>query len=367
MTDLYDALEGCLQALEQGQTLDSALARYPERAAELRPLLEVSLQARTLGGRPIPSEIQRRGRARLLQHASHLRQAARGPHRIIALWPRVALVFGLVATLLLSSTGLVRASSGALPGDRLYPVKRTWESLRLRLVFHPEERELLESHFEQERLDEIEELLVRGRAAPIEFSGVVTGRQGEQWQVSGIPLLITSSTRLPAEAVSEGAPIAVSGMTRPDGIVEALEIRLLPPGALLPPLKPSEEEREEEEGKPAPTPPGVVSSTPEADQERKTYRFSGVIQSMQGNAWNINGQIVYVDQAEIDGKVVPGALVELEGYYDASGRFIVTKIEVKRSAIEKSEEKDKSGSAGENENKGTRENEEEDDHEPEND
>jgi len=363
MTDLYDALEVCLQALEQGQTLDSALARYPQFAAQLRPLLEVSLQARTSSGHPIPEEIRRRGRARLLQHAAQLHPAARGiPRHLLPLWPRLALAFGLVAVLLLSSTSLVNASSGALPGDHLYPVKRTWENLRLLLVFHPQERELLESHFEQERLDEIDELLVRGRTAPIAFSGLVTQMQGEQWRVSGIPLRITASTRLPQAPLSEGSPVTIQGVTRPDGIVEALEIRLLPPGAPLPPLEPSEEEHEEEGRSVLPPSPAPMSTPPPTEQEHKTYQFTGVIQAIQGNIWTINGQNVHVDQARIKGKITIGALVEFEGYYDAGGKFIVTKIEVKSPATDKSRDKNESEAGGKNEGN---HNDEEDDHEQE--
>lgn len=358
MSDLYDALEECLQALEQGQALDLTLARYGELATELRPLLEISLQARSLSAFPIPSDIQRRGRARLLQHASRLRQSTRRPRSLLSLLPRLALVLAIVA-ILLSSIGLVNASAGALPGDRLYSVKRTWESLRLRLAFHPAEREFLKSRFEQERLDEIGELLARGRTARIEFSGLITELHGERWQISGIPLLITPTTRLPVEAIAEGALIWVSGMTRPDGVVEAFEIRLLSP-AVSSSWRPSEEEHEEETPAPTPIPP-----TPEEEQERTIYRFTGLVQTMQGNVWNIGGQMVYVDQAEIYGKVVPGALVECEGYYDASGRFVAMKIEVKES-VTKNWGKE-SGPEGENESEdgNGNETEEEEEHEQE--
>ena len=39
MNKLYDALENCLQNLEQGQDLDSVLARYPDLVKQLRPML----------------------------------------------------------------------------------------------------------------------------------------------------------------------------------------------------------------------------------------------------------------------------------------------------------------------------------------
>ena len=51
MTDpLFDALEDCLQSLERGQSLDSAIKLYPDLESDLRPILEVSLQACDAGG-----------------------------------------------------------------------------------------------------------------------------------------------------------------------------------------------------------------------------------------------------------------------------------------------------------------------------
>ena len=43
MNNLYDALEICLQELEQGADIETALIRYPDLADELRPILELSL------------------------------------------------------------------------------------------------------------------------------------------------------------------------------------------------------------------------------------------------------------------------------------------------------------------------------------
>ena len=114
MSDLYTALEECLRALEAGQDMENVLRRYPELAQELRPLLEASLQARTAGQFSVPREVQRRGRARLMQRTAETREAKRTRRRMIPVFPRVAIALGLVGALVLSSTGLVSASSGAL-------------------------------------------------------------------------------------------------------------------------------------------------------------------------------------------------------------------------------------------------------------
>lgn len=355
MTHLYDALEDCLQKIEQGSTLDAAIAHYPELAPELHPLLEVSLQARKAGRFTIPEETRRRARARLLQHASQLRETHRKSRSILPFWPRLALAFGIVAVLIfLSGTALVNAASEALPGELLYPVKRTWETLRLELTLDAEKRALMESQLAQERLDEVNELLKKGEAAQIEFSGLLIERHGDWWQVSGISILVIPSTQLPAETIANGTPIMVIGRTRADGIVEAFKISILPPGAWLPPLQPSE--KEQEEPIPIPTSPSLVSPTPQSeegedtdeDEQPETYQFSGIIEWMRGNVWNINGQIVYVDNASISGQVVPGAFVEFEGYYDVNGRFIVTKVEVKELPAGNSGKEGKSDSENDN-------------------
>ena len=38
---LYDALEICLQEIENGATLENVVARFPDLAAELRPILSL--------------------------------------------------------------------------------------------------------------------------------------------------------------------------------------------------------------------------------------------------------------------------------------------------------------------------------------
>jgi hypothetical protein len=332
---LHEALEICLRALEQGYEIDSALALYPELQAELRPLLDAFARARQLAAGHPPAAVQARGRARLLQHAARLRERA-GPH-----WPsfvpglrRTALVLGLAAVFFLSSTGLVSASSGALPGDQLYRVKRTWEDLRLWMIFDPRGRELLENEYEQERVDEINELLAAHQAAMISFSGIVTRQAGSQWVVSGIPVLISSGTRLPAEPVSAGAPVLVSGWTQADGLVAAESITFLAPGAPLPPLEPSEDGTSPGEAGPEGTSGEEhesASSSPAAEEggPQEVFEFRGVVQGIRPDGeLTINGQTVRVAaDAEVAGEARVGALVRFEGYYGLDGVFVATKIE----------------------------------------
>jgi hypothetical protein len=242
---LFDALETCLQAIEKGETMDSALARFPSLAADLRPMLEASLHARTLRGAQPSDAAQRRGRVRLLQRAAELRQQNRKPKRTWLYNFRPVAVGFILLLIFFASTGLVRASSGALPGDGLYPVKRSWEGVQLLFAFDTTERESLELEHENERLHEINELLAEGREEPVTFSGYVTAQDGDLWMVAGIPVRISSQTRLPGNAVVTGAGVKVVGRTDAQGFLIAQSVDVLPAGTIIPP---SDDDSHQKEG-----------------------------------------------------------------------------------------------------------------------
>ncbi len=341
MTELHEALENCLQAIERGASLEYALRRYPQLADELRPMLAAALMAKDASRVHVPLDVRRRGRERLMGQVEAYERAGSPSRRVIPAFSRLAITASLLLVLVGTSTGLVSASSGSLPGQQLYPVKRTWESVRLMLVFSPQEKDLLQSEFEQERLDETSELLGLHSAAPISFAGILAKRSDGHWLVSGIPVSMTSATKLPAVLV-EGVPVRVTGTTRADGVVDAKHVELLQPGSSLPPLEPSEgtegHDTEAPENSGAVAPPVAMPTTGLTKQsssgsetEHPSYQYSGVVQSTTGTVWQINGQPVYVDHAQISGQVSVGSIVRFQGYYSVDGKFIVTTIEVQAS------------------------------------
>ncbi|MEW6028694.1 MAG: DUF5667 domain-containing protein [Chloroflexota bacterium] len=334
---LFDPLEVCLQALERGEDVETALRRYPDLAAELRPLLESSRHARTLAAFEVPEGAVRRGRARLLQRAAELREAKRAPRRSFLFTFRPLAVTLMLVLFFLGGTGLVRASSGALPGDNLYPVKRSWEDLQLLFVTDEVEREGLELEYENERLEEIHELLARGRTEEVAFSGYVIAVHDGQLNVGGLPVHIAGAA-LPVQPVTTGAAVTVSGTTRPDGAIQASQVSFLPPGAVIPTVEPEEFEPEDSEEADEETPQPESNdqeepdspSTPEAPEEEdlEEGRLEGVIELMQGGLWLVDGRPVDISGARIIGTPVVGATVRIEGYYTADGRFVATRIEV---------------------------------------
>lgn len=241
MSELFDLLEICLQEVENGADVESVLARYPHHAAELRPILNTSIAVRSMSV-PVPSpEVVRRGRAKVLQHAAQMREsksAPRSKHAIPAI-QRFAIAFTLAALFLSSGTGLVSASSSALPGENLYPVKLTWENIRLFFTFNVEAREALEHSFKNERLNEVNELLSEGRDETIRFAGVYMEVNGVTY-VAGVRIVISETSVLPAQPLSNGMAVMVTGRTNGQGFVDVAFIALLPEGAVVPSGIPAE-------------------------------------------------------------------------------------------------------------------------------
>lgn len=242
MNNQFEINENCLQELEKGVALDSVLARYPDFENELRPVLIASIHARTRSAAlPAPSaEALRRGRAKLLQQASEIRAQKSEPRkRMIPVFQRLAISFSLAAVFLASGTGLVGASSTALPGEKLYPVKRSWEDVRLFFTFNPDRKELLATEFESERLDEVSDLLSEGRDESIQFAGVFMLVNGVSY-VSGVTVLIPADMQVPMD----GTAVVISGKTNSQGFVEIEQIDLLPEGSVVPAGSPVEVDNE---------------------------------------------------------------------------------------------------------------------------
>ena len=319
---IYEALEYCLHALEDGADLEAVLARFPQFADELRPLLRTAAQARAVGATASSSEAMRLGRQRLLQRAAQLRPAKRA-----SLVPRLQrLVFSLALALvfLFSGTGLVQASSSTLPGDNLYPVKRTWEDVRLVFVRTPSHRDALEGEYEQERLDEVSELLQKGRSVSITFSGLITAQQPGQVIVSGVPVAISAQTQFSGTQAVVGASVIVIGQTDAQGQVVGMHVQVLPPGSVVPLGAPAVYTAPV----PGATPvPGVPQGN-NSEEGHSGFHLEGTIQSAQADSIVVDGRLVFLNGAELEGTLVAGARVEVKGYFNSDGRFVATQIEV---------------------------------------
>ena len=237
MTNLYEALEICLREIERGASIETALLRYPDLADELRPILEASVDAANIAA-PLPSEnVIQRNRAKVLQRAAQMREVkAKSSQRtwFVSL-RRLAVTLAVLVLLSVSGTSLVRASSVTVPGDNLYPVKRTWEDVLVAFTFNVQQRDALEVEHENERLHELEELFAKGRSAKVDFNGSIKSQNGNLWVVSTISVMISDQTELRGQGIGVGSAVRVKGTTQGNNnVVLAERIELLPAGAKLP-------------------------------------------------------------------------------------------------------------------------------------
>jgi len=223
---LSDILQDCLEAVEKGDSLDDVLARYSSAAASLRPLLEAAQAARSVNLPPASQNAATLGRARVLTATARLR-ARSAPRRRTGTALRVSFVIAAVlGFLVMTAVGLGSVSAQALPGDVLYPLKRTFENTRLQFSPDPIAQEELQEEFNQLRVEETHTLILDGRIESVEFHGTVTAQITDGWMVAGIPVIINSQTNVTG-IIAVGVEVDVTGQTMPDGRVQAasLEVR----------------------------------------------------------------------------------------------------------------------------------------------
>ena len=257
--DLYEALEICLQAYERGADIEACLQLFPDLADELRPILETAAQVRAEPVE-IPAAAMRRGRALVLQHAAELREQKRGSN--VAFWSKLwqtGRTFRIVGTslatvvfLFSSGTGLVFASSNSLPGDQLYPVKRSWEGVQLAFIFDPQMKQERENEFENERVEEIHELFSESRKTQVDFQGKVEIQQPTQWQIAGLQIVIEHDAVIDSN-IMIGTTVRVIGETE-DGVIKAEHIILVEAPAITPtPVSPTKRPTETAQPQKTPT------------------------------------------------------------------------------------------------------------------
>jgi len=351
MNNLYDILEICLKEIENGADVDTVLFRYPELAEELRPILETSMQAKMLAAADPSPDVVRRSRANVMQQAARMREEQLRPSRRLWSVPlrRAVVSLAVVGALFMTSTGLVQAASTTLPGDNLYPVKRTWEDVHVMFTFNNQAREALEVAHENERLDELNDLFTEGRSANVDFAGTVMSQDGDLWQVSKIPVLISAGTDLGTQSVKIGDAVRVRGVTQTGGTVMAEHLDFLPAGIPLPEVeddhspaagqeKPEDGQQQQNSGEDGSgeesgsgAPGQEATKSPQVESKIHEFSRDGVVDSFSGNTLVVNGQSMNISSAEIKGAPKIGGSAKVEGYFDANGVFVVTKIEFQSS------------------------------------
>lgn len=231
-------LDDCLAWLAAGATIESCLARYPDRVEELRPLLEMTLAVRaTPTPQARPTAVQA-GRQRMLMTAAAKQRPqavsksffSRYAERIIIritgkenpdmkLIARLALATFVVAVLIVGG-GVTAASAQALPGDALYPVKVTIDDLRLSLTGDPAARAQLEQQVQAARQQEVQAVIQQRRTTDVHFAGQLVALEPGSWLVGGLRVNLDAGTHVSGQPTL-GMIVEVWASTQPDGTIRA--------------------------------------------------------------------------------------------------------------------------------------------------
>ncbi|HET6846253.1 MAG TPA: hypothetical protein VFH29_05425 [Anaerolineales bacterium] len=116
MNEIEMVLDDCLRRMRtEGLTQEDLLALYPERAAELRPLLAAAFRLQAASEvSPAPAYVSR-SRAQLMNRVALT--AAKRPQGMLPAWRMAVALAGLVLVMLMSTTAFAQV---ALPGQALY-------------------------------------------------------------------------------------------------------------------------------------------------------------------------------------------------------------------------------------------------------
>jgi hypothetical protein len=136
-----------------------------------------------------------------------------------------AVIFALLLFLGLGA-GAVAASGDALPGDLLYPLKRSVEGSRIWIAPDYVAREELAARFAGQRRIEVQALLSLNRSAVMDIEGALTDVRGNDWTLSGLRVTVPPAL-WPGEPPAVGQRIEMHIEIK-EQAVRALAVRLTP-------------------------------------------------------------------------------------------------------------------------------------------
>ena len=195
---LAELLDVCLRDIQSGAgTIEDCLARYPQHADELRPLLEMAVWLEGVKT-PEPSPAFQ---AQLRQRLMDLPEPTPAPRQPLA-FPVLAgrrravsrgavrwLAAAAAVMLLVLSLSTAALASDALPDEPLYPVKRATEQVRLAVTFNAADRAQLHAMLAELRRREAEAMLARGQAGQAENLLQEARQQQDRAVALGLPAI----------------------------------------------------------------------------------------------------------------------------------------------------------------------------------
>lgn len=241
-TRLEAILDECVTAvLERGGNAHDCLAHYPEQRAVLEPLLHLGM--RLQGMRNLQPAPTFRGVAAVRMQnliAAHPRQPVHAwdpPAAAASFWPKLGMLFApprrrravatalaiFVSLWLLVGSLTVYAARDAVPGEMLYPLKRTTEQVQINLATDEMRIARLHLMFAGRRLQETAALLPTNQEAAVKDA--VGAYQDEMDAVLG---LLEQTTFLTSQEQETLAQLLLSHLDQYQTQIDDLQVQALP-------------------------------------------------------------------------------------------------------------------------------------------
>ena len=159
-------LDECLTALQQGESVEACISRYPRQAERLRPLLTLARRiSQTPPAAPRPWA-QRTAWDLVRQRAMDLRHGRRRSLPQVSWLRPLAIAASLILALLTAAGGTAYAAQDSLPDSPLYRVKLATEEARLWFVFDDSEKAGILLDQSDQRTEEIMRLVQQDKPVP---------------------------------------------------------------------------------------------------------------------------------------------------------------------------------------------------------
>ena len=242
MSDNFESiLDESISALQAGVPIEEILAETPEYAAQLRPLLFAATILANPNPQLVPEERKSALRTKYMQQVADLpaittptlNEKVQAIGRIIrrrltrqaVLSDLVTITITVVLTLLMALLLLSYVAQDALPGDFLFGLKRVSENIQLALTFDEERHAALADQLNQRRLAEIEQLIEQGRAALVQFRGILETKGENLWIIEGLTVFLPPDVTLIGQP-QQGDEVEVIGFLRTNNILVADTIKV---------------------------------------------------------------------------------------------------------------------------------------------
>lgn len=172
MSKQFDyALNDCLERIAAGEKLEACLGDYPQFRQELMPLLQLARATSNVAA-TVNSEAKARNFQRFTQAAHTVQRSSRRWSWLSAPWfpvaRPIAISAGAILLLVMGAGVTTAASSDSVPGDTLYWVKTTKESIQLKLPRSDASKAQAYANLATVRGNEMRRLVQRGRFADAE-------------------------------------------------------------------------------------------------------------------------------------------------------------------------------------------------------